>query len=90
MVNAGVPQPIQVNAVVGVDNPQLTDFANFTIDTGSLGVIVPKDELVLGPNVHGPGAAGQKTYDSSGFSFSGNYYLAPVSYRTPRWQLCPD
>jgi hypothetical protein len=79
LVNAGVPQPIQINAVVGADHPTVSDFANFTIDTGSLGVIVPKRELVAGRNVHGPGAQGEKTYDSSGFSFFGNYYLAPVS-----------
>jgi len=79
LVNAGVPQPIQINAVVGADHPTTSDFANFTIDTGSLGVIVPKRELVAGHNVHGPGAQGEKTYDSSGFSFFGNYYLAPVS-----------
>jgi hypothetical protein len=33
----------------------------------------------MGNNVHGPGAQGQKFYDSSGFVFTGNYYLAPVS-----------
>jgi hypothetical protein len=76
---ATVPNPIQVNAVVGADNPTTADFADFTIDTGSLGVIVPKKELVMGSNVHGPGAPGQKFYDSSGLIFTGNYYLAPVS-----------
>jgi hypothetical protein len=33
----------------------------------------------MGANVHGPGAEGQKYYDSSGFIFTGHYYLAPVS-----------
>jgi hypothetical protein len=33
----------------------------------------------MGSTVHGPGAPGQKFYDSSGFVFTGNYYLAPVS-----------
>lgn len=74
-----VPNPIRVKAVVGADNPQPSNFKNFTIDTGSLGVIVTKESLVMGSNVHGPGAAGQKFYDSSGYVFTGNYYLAPVS-----------
>jgi hypothetical protein len=76
-VLATVPNPIHVNAVVGVDNPTTADVAVFTIDTGSLGVVVPKSEL--GPDVHGPGAPGQKFYDSSGLIFTGNYFLAPVS-----------
>jgi hypothetical protein len=74
---ASVPNPTQVNAVVGVDHPTTADFARFTIDTGSLGVVVTKREL--GPDVHGPGAPGLKFYDSSGYIFTGNYYLAPVS-----------
>jgi hypothetical protein len=76
-VIATVPNPIHVNAVVGVDNPTTADVAAFTIDTGSLGVVVPKSEL--GPDIHGPGAPGLKFYDSSGLIFTGNYYLAPVS-----------
>jgi hypothetical protein len=42
-------------------------------------VIVTKSDLVLGSQVHGPGAVGQKFYDSSGYVFTGNYYLAPVN-----------
>ncbi len=74
---SNVPDELKVKAVVGADNPQ--DFETFAIDTGSLGVIVNKDQLVLGSEVHGPGAKGQKFYDSSGYVFTGNYYLAPVS-----------
>jgi hypothetical protein len=44
-------------------------------------VIVTKSDLVFGAEVHGPGAAGQKFYDSSGYVFTGNYYLAPVSVK---------
>jgi hypothetical protein len=76
---ATVPDAIKLKAVVGADKPTETDFGTFTIDTGSLGVLVTKKDLVIGPNVHGPGAAGQKFYDSSGFVFTGSYYLAPVS-----------
>ncbi len=78
-VTKTVPNPIQVKGVVGAEHPSETDFQTFTIDTGSLGVLVTKDDLVMGPNVHGPGPAGQKYYDSSGYIFTGNYYLAPVS-----------
>jgi hypothetical protein len=73
-----VPDEIKVKAVVGADNPQ-GHFSHFTLDTGSLGVIVTKGSLIMGANVHGPGAEGQKYYDSSGYIFTGNYYLAPVS-----------
>lgn len=76
-MTATVPSSIQVQAVVGADNP--STFHTFTIDTGSLGVIVTKSDLVFGAEVHGPGAAGQKFYDSSGYVFTGHYYLAPVS-----------
>jgi hypothetical protein len=78
-VDSNVPSEIQVEAVVGANNPQPSDFKKFTIDTGSLGVVVTKSSMVMDSNVHGPGAAGQKFYDSSGFVFTGNYYLAPVS-----------
>jgi hypothetical protein len=78
-VTTNVPNPIRVKAVVGADNPQPSQFMNFTMDTGSLGTLVTKANLVMGANVHGPGAAGEKFYDSSGYVFTGNYYLAPIS-----------
>ncbi len=40
----------------------------------------PSDHL--GPDAIGPGARGSKFYDSSGFTFSGNMYLATVSIQT--------
>ena len=76
---SNVPDVIKVHAVVGADKPTHGEFKNFAIDTGSLGVIVTKGSLVMGAKVHGPGAKGQKYYDSSGYIFTGNYYLAPVS-----------
>jgi hypothetical protein len=78
-VTKTVPDPIQVKAVVGADKPTPDNFVTFTLDTGSLGVIVTKSKLFKGVNVHGPGAPGQKFYDSSGYVYTGNYYLAPVS-----------
>jgi hypothetical protein len=50
----------------------------FEIDTGSLGVVVPASEL--GPQAVGPGPAGVKFYDSDGYEFFGDYYLAPVTF----------
>ncbi len=80
-VTSTVPHEIQVQAVVGANNPSGSDFKTFTIDTGSLGTIVTKSNLVMDSNVHGPGAPGQQFYDSSGYVFTGNYYLAPISLK---------
>ncbi len=78
-VTSTVPHAIKMMAVVGSDSPQASQAKNFTMDTGSLGVVVTKSSLVMGSSVHGPGAPGQKFYDSSGFVFTGHYYLAPVA-----------
>ncbi len=80
-VTSNVPNEIQVQAVVGANNPSGSDFKTFTIDTGSLGAIVTKSQLIMDSNVHGPGARGQQFYDSSGYVFTGNYYLAPISVK---------
>ncbi len=78
-VTSTVPHALKMPAVVGSDNPQVSQAKSFTMDTGSLGVVVTKSAMIMGSNVHGPGAPGQKFYDSSGFVFTGNYYLAPVA-----------
>jgi hypothetical protein len=78
-VTSTVPSAIKMRAVVGSDNPQTSQAKSFTMDTGSLGVVVTKSSMIMGSNVHGPGAPGQKFYDSSGFVFTGKYYLAPVA-----------
>lgn len=67
---------LQVQAAVGYADPG-GNLAPFTVDTGSIGTVVPKSKL--GKDVIGPGAAGQVYYDSSGRIFQGHYYLAPVS-----------
>lgn len=74
-----LPHALKVKADVGydTDSPEST-FQDYTIDTGSLGVVVPSSELPSNAHVIGPGAMGVKYYDSSGNTFSGNYYLAPV------------
>lgn len=74
-----LPDALQVKADVGYDqNAPISSLATYTIDTGSLGVVVPSHELPNNANVIGPGAPGVKYYDSSGNTYSGNYYLAPV------------
>lgn len=74
-----LPNTLNVMADVGyAESAPSTSYTSFTIDTGSLGVLVPSRELPHNGNVIGPGAAGVKYYDSSGNTYSGNYYLAPV------------
>jgi hypothetical protein len=74
-----LPGSLQVNADVGYSagSPGNT-YKTYTLDTGSLGVVVPLSDLPMNANVIGPGAVGVKYYDSSGNTYSGNYYLAPV------------
>ncbi len=74
-----LPNALQVSADVGYDTTASTStLKTYTLDTGSLGVVVPKSELPQNGNVIGPGPVGVKYYDSSGNTYSGNYYLAPV------------
>lgn len=74
-----LPDALMVMADVGYSaNSATTTLNRYTIDTGSLGVVVPVSELPHNANVIGPGAAGSKNYDSSGNNYSGHYYLAPV------------
>lgn len=74
-----LPGPLQVMADVGYNTSSpTTSLTTFTIDTGSLGVVVPISELPTSANVIGPGAPGVTYYDSSGNTYSGYYYLAPV------------
>lgn len=68
---------LQVNAAVGFNSPAAMAFVPYTIDTGSLGVIVPLSEI--GPDAIGPAGPGKKYYDSSGNIFTGYYYLARVN-----------
>lgn len=74
-----LPSALQIMADVGHDLASSTcTLSPYTIDTGSLGVVVPVTELPNNANVIGPGAIGVKYYDSSGNTYSGHYYLAPV------------
>lgn len=78
-----LPDALQIMADVGYDiNASDKTLERFTIDTGSLGVIVPKNKLPKNAKVIGPGAPGIKYYDSSGNTYSGNYYLAPIRIKT--------
>ena len=72
---------VQVMAAVGYANAKQASFTPYTVDTGSLGVVVPIADLPTGKKANwiGPGPPGEKAYTSNGGStFTGNYYLAPV------------
>jgi hypothetical protein len=72
---------VQVMAAVGYKDASDASFTPYTVDTGSLGVVVPVGDLPTGSEAGwiGPGAPGEKAYTSNGqHSFTGNYYLAPV------------
>jgi hypothetical protein len=75
----GLPNELQVKADVGYSTSSSNStLKTYTLDTGSLGVVVPVSDLPTNGTVIGPGAQGVKYYDSSGNTFSGNYYLATV------------
>jgi hypothetical protein len=75
--NDNIANGLRVIGAIGYNSPTAPELKDFTIDTGSLGAIVPVTDL--GPNAIGPGGPGVKFYDSSGNTFAGSYYLAPVS-----------
>jgi hypothetical protein len=51
--------------------------ARYTVDTGSIGTVLPLAKM--GPDAIGPGPMAMKYYDSSGNEFIGFTYLAPVT-----------
>jgi hypothetical protein len=71
---------LKVFGAIGYNHPTVQDLQDFTIDTGSLGAIVPSKDL--GPDAIGPAGPGVKFYNSSGNTFAGYYYLARVSMQT--------
>lgn len=78
-----LPDSLEIKADVGYSTSSpTTTLKTFALDTGSLGVIVPASELPNNADVIGPGPAGVTYYDSSGNTYSGNYYLAPVRIQT--------
>ena len=75
-----LPDALQVMADVGYSlSSAPAALTTYTIDTGSLGALVPSSELPHDSNVIGPAGPGVKVYNSSGNTYSGNYYLARVS-----------
>lgn len=79
-LTASLPGSLNVSADVGYSASTAGNkLVDFILDTGSLGVIVPASEF--GSEAIGPGAQGSKYYDSSGNTYSGNYYLAPLSLK---------
>ncbi len=85
-----LPNALKIAAAVGYTNPSAipTPAADYTVDTGSLGTIVPESEIAAaqkdGANgfVIGPGPKGTTCYDSSNNAYWGRYYLAPVDIQT--------
>ncbi len=78
-----LPDALEVKADVGYSTSSpLSTLKTFALDTGSLGVIVPVSELPKNADVIGPGPQGVIYYDSSGNTYSGHYYLAPVRIQT--------
>ncbi len=78
-----LPDALEIQADVGYNTSSpTTTLKTFTLDTGSLGVVVPAAELPSNADVIGPGPAGVTYYDSSGNTYSGHYYLAPVRIKT--------
>ena len=75
---------IQIQAAIGASPGT---FHRYTVDTGSLGVLVPQSQVPavnLTPGetqVVGPAGPGVKYYDSNGgHTFHGQYWLAPVTF----------
>jgi hypothetical protein len=76
--DSNVTNGLKLFAAVGYNSPTAGNLTDFTVDTGSLGVVVPAKEL--GPDAIGPAGPGVKFYDSSGNTYAGYYYLARVSF----------
>lgn len=78
---SSLPGALSINASVGYteSSAALNAMKTYTLDTGSVGIIIPAQELPQDGSVIGPGAYGVKYYDSSGNTYAGHYYLAPVN-----------
>lgn len=79
-----LPGPLKIKAAVGYTTAAAAKghLTKYTIDTGSLGVIVTTGDLptkgAAGTMAIGPAGRGVKCYDSSNKAYFGNYYLSPV------------
>lgn len=89
-LTSSLPNPLKIKASVGYTNASAipSPVADYTVDTGSLGTIVPESEIAAAQKdtangfVIGPGPQGTTCYDSSGNAYWGHYYLAPVDIQT--------
>jgi hypothetical protein len=75
---------IQIQAAIGASPGT---FHQYTVDTGSLGVLVPQSQVPAAnptpgeTQIIGPAGPGLKYYDSNGgHTFNGQYWLAPVTF----------
>jgi len=79
-----LPDALTIKAAVGYTTASTAKghLEKYTIDTGSLGVIVTAGDLptngAAGTMAIGPGGRGVKCYDSSNKAYFGDYYLSPV------------
>lgn len=77
-----IQKPLKFLAAVGYQDATADQLEAFGLDTGSLGVITPLSSL--GADAIGPAGKGVKFYNSSGNTYEGNYYLAPVTISATR------
>ncbi len=79
-----LPDALKIMATVGYTTAASAKghLKKYTIDTGSLGVIVTTSDLptngAAGTMAIGPAGRGVKCYDSSNKAYFGDYYLSPV------------
>lgn len=77
-----LPIDLKINAAIGYNTTDaISHLTGFDLDTGSVGILLPESEIARDESVIGPGPIAVKYYDSSGSTFSGHYYLAPVNFQ---------
>jgi len=69
---ANLTHPLKVDASVNGGTP-----APYTVDTGSVGMVVPASEV---PNIPAGSPSGSLTYNSSGLQLTGVWATLPVSF----------
>jgi|SRR5208282_1204620 len=87
--NLTQPNGIQISAAIGPvpSGAPTSSFQQYTVDTGSLGLLVPQNQVPAAnpvpgeTQIIGPGGPGLKFYDSNGGTcYQGQYWLAPVTF----------
>ncbi len=87
--NMTQPNGIQISAAIGLvpSGAPTSSFEQYTVDTGSLGLLVPQKQVpAANPSpgetqIIGPGGPELRYYDSNGGTcYQGQYWLAPVTF----------